>query len=471
MRFSSRPLSALLLLLPLILAAEARAGTVYVPYPGPVEIGDVEYEAQIWASNTDESDVRRIEHFFIPSREDGTVREDEGVTLVRIPPGTTMRLRIDEEAGGLIEVLAAPQVVITARLVQKSARAAGPLRGVQLPVISSDNLVEAGTAAHLQGWERNESATQTNVGLLNLGQDPTQCEVRVFRADSSQIASTALISLDALSHVQFDGALEILEADNVKDVRGEVTCDQPFYPYASIYHDDPAEIVVIGPSESGDSELVRPGDEPKFTYLDELNWSETSNVRSGPHKNVSGWDAHAGPNGIGGYKPIEINGTEYEHGISWFPGWNDSWVAWRLDGEYSRFTATVRIDDEMHGKYEWARVDRNTGRFIELKRPPGGFRAQETHDNFRVSAGARIRIRGDDELLFESEEFYAYGPAVEVDVDVTGVEVLRIELEPDHSEQAGAPHRAGLRSTPALVKLCSWFDLIDVADAKLFAAD
>ena len=471
MRFSIRPLFALLLCLPLALAAEASAGTLYVPYPGAVQIGDVEYEAQIWASNTDESTNRRIEHFFVPSLLDGTDREDQAPTVVRIPAGRTIRLRVEEQTSGLVEILAAPQVVVTARLVRQTAQAAGPLRGVQLPVVSSDTVVEGGTAAHLQGWERSEAATLTNVGILNLGDEAAQCEVRVFRADSSQIASTALISLRALTHVQFDEALETLQAGEVKDVRGEVVCDQPFYPYASVYYQDPAGIVFIAPSASGASELVRPGDEPKFTYLDELDWSEKFNIRNGPHKNVSGWEPHAGQHGIGGYKAIEINGTQYEHGISWFPGWSDSWVAWRLNGEYSRFTATVRIDDEKHGEYEWARVDRKTGKFIELKRPPGGFRAKEKHNQFRVSAGARIRIYGDGELLFESQEFYAYGPAIEVDVDVTGVQVLRVELEPDHSEQAGAPHRAGLKSTPALVRLCSWFDLIDLADAKLFEAD
>lgn len=467
---------ALLLLIPLALAVpaqQAQAGVVYVPYPGPVEIAGVQYETQIWVSNIDEEKFRRIEYLLIQSRKNGTERKD-GPTLVRIPPGVTTRLGISENVKGMVEIFAAPQVAINARLVRSVAVAgAKPGSGAQLPVVSSENLAAAGETIHLQGWERTEDLVHSNLGILNLGDSEIHCEIGVFRADGSQIASTALIRFNARSHVQYDEALGILEAGNVRDVRGEVTCDQEFYAYVSIFYDHldpelPTDVVFVEPSASGRSELRRPVDEGDFIYLDEMNWSQTSNVRNGPHKNASGWDPHAGKHGIGGYKKIEINGTTYEHGISWFPGWNDSWVAWRLDGEYQRFTATVRIDDEKTGEYEWALVDRSTGKFIDLVRPPGGYGARETSTNFRVGAAASIRIYGDGQLLFESGEFYAYGPAVEVDVDVTGVKVLRVELEADGHERANAPQRAGLPSPPALVRVCTWFDLIDLADAKLF---
>ncbi|MGD2113893.1 MAG: NPCBM/NEW2 domain-containing protein [Acidobacteriota bacterium] len=470
---------ALILFIPLfVLAAAAEAGVVYVPYPGPVEIGGVEYETQIWASNTDDQTIRRIEHLFLRSLSDGTDREDDQPTVVRIPPGVTTRLRIAEPSSGMIEILAAPQVVINARLVRTIPGSNHPPSGAQLPVISSENAAEAGQTLHLQGWERIEDLISSNLGIVNLGDDQVQCEVSVFRADSSQIASTALVRFNARSHVQYRRALAILQAGEVQDVRGEVTCDQPFYAYASVFYDRlpdeataPTDVVFIEPSATGGSALNRPVDEGDFVYLDELAWSDTRNIRNGPHKNVSGWDPHAGNHGVGGYKKIEINGVEYDHGISWFPGWGDSWVAWRLDGAYQRFTATVRVDDEKTGEYEWGVVNRSTGEFLDLKRPAGGFRAPETSNQFRIGAGASIRIYGDGQLLFESGEFYAYGPAVQVDVDVTGVQVLRIELEPDHHELAEAPHRNGHPSTPALVKRCSWFDLIDLADAKLFNAN
>jgi len=462
---------ALILLLPLAFAAQAQAGIVYVPYPGSVEIGGVRYETQIWASNTDQQEIRRIEHLFIRSLTDGTDREQQEPTVVRLPAGTTARLSVGEATSGLVEIFATPQVVVSARMVETVDGKTGPLAGSRLPVISSDNVADADATLSLQGWERIEGRVSTTFNLANLGNESTQCAVDVYRADGSEIRPTALIRVPPRSHVEFPSALGILKAGDIRDVRSEVTCDQSFYTWATVLYAEPSDAVLIEPSASGLSTLTRPVDPGDFVFLDTLSWTNTHNVRNGPHKNVSGWDPHAGRNGIGGYKKIEINGTAYEHGISWFPGWDDSWVDWTLDGRYQRFTATVRVDDEKTAEYEWGVVNRSTGEFIDLKRPAGGFRAAESNNQFRIGAGASIRIYGDGQLLFESGEFYAYGPAIQVDVDVTGVKVLRILLEPDHHEQAKAPHRNGLASTPALVKRCSWFDLIDVADAKLFPAN
>ena len=55
----------------------------------------------------------------------------------------------------------------------------------------------------------------------------------------------------------------------------------------------------------------------------------------------------------------------------------------------------------------------------------------------------------------------------QVDVDITGVQQLDLSLLGGHSEQANAPHRAGLTSTPARVETNTFHDLIDLAAAKL----
>lgn len=462
------PRYALIFLLALLLAPQAWAGTVYVLYPGPVEIGGIPYETQIWASNADGESFRRLEHFFIRSISDGTERETEP-TPVGLPAGVTKRLAVDRQTSGLLEVSAPPEVVVNARLVPAGDQG-GPTAGVQLPVISSASSAEAGEALHLQGWERIESLISTNLGLVNLGDDESQCEVSVFRSDGSQIGPTVLLGLNPRSHVQFDQALGILETGDIQDVRSTVRCNTAFYTYASVYHQDPVGATFILPSATGASALNRPGTDD-FIYLDVLDWVETANVRNGPNRNISGFNPHSAQGEIGGYKPIEINGKRYEHGVSWFPGWGNSAVTWQLDGEYTRFTATVRIDDEKRGDYEWGRVNRKTGELVELERPAGGFRASETDTLFRVGAGARIQIFGDGQVLFESDEFYAYGPAVQVDIDVRGVKRLRVVLLGTHHELRNAPHRAGLRSTPALVRTCSWFDLIDLADAKLYTSN
>jgi hypothetical protein len=457
--------NVLALLLPMALAAPAWAGTVYVPHPGNVEIGGVEYKTQIWASNVDESEARRIEHYFIRSLSDGTER-DAKPTVVRVGPGRTTRLEIDSASSGLVEIFAAPQVVITARLVQK-VPGPGPLAGAQLPVIDSDNVVEAGETAHLQGWERIENVVTTTFGLANLGDESAQCMVKVFRADGSQIKSTALLLLSSLSHVQFREALDILDAGNVKDVRSEVTCDQPFFPYVAVFADDPAGVVYVVPSASGKSELHRPAEEGDFVYLSDIPWTSTSNIEWGPWADRTG--VEGGRHGEGpvrqAFRLMQIKGEEYEKGISWIGHWGNSAVSWSLNGAYSRFTTLVRIDDEPLGRHEWGIVDAD-GNIVGIKRP---IPSHETRSVFKIGAGGSLQVIGDGKVLYRTRDFYAYGEPVFVDLDVTGVETLRLVFVADHVEQPDAPHRQGL-DVPKQTKKCPWWDLLVIPDAKLYPA-
>lgn len=69
----------------------------------------------------------------------------------------------------------------------------------------------------------------------------------------------------------------------------------------------------------------------------------------------------------------------------------------------------------------------------------------------------------------KTREFYAYGEPEDVDVDVSGVKQLRLELDPVHHELAAAPYRKGLTLTPLLIRM-RWHDLVDVAEPKLWLA-
>lgn len=451
------------------LAVPAFAGSVYVPYVDELAIGDAQYRTEVWVTNQDPERIRGFEYYMIRSLADGTQRPTEPVRRV-MRPGLTIRLQVTD-GPGILEIDGPAAIVTSARLVRVDATGAAQ-GGTQVPIVSSENLVPAGETAHLQGWERNGNGRVTNLGLLNLANEQTQCLISAFRSDSSQINQTALVTLPARTHIQYPDALGILGEVDLTDARAEVSCDQPFWAYASVYLPSTGDIVFIGPARTGASELVRPGDEPTFDFLSDLDWTETFNVGYGPYRDASGVDPHRPILPLGGYKPIEINGVVYEKGISFIPDWGDTgWVEWNLDGQYQRLTMTVRMDDEKRDQYEWGVVDRATGRFIRLERPAEGFRARETNSRFRIGAGGSLRIWGDGEILFESGEFYGWGPAVEVDVDVSGVKVMRVEILTAHHEQISAPYRNGLTQAPALVRRCSWFDQVDLADAKLWRSD
>jgi len=205
-------------------------------------------------------------------------------------------------------------------------------------------------------------------------------------------------------------------------------------------------------------------------------------------------------------------------------------VTYRLGGQYARFTAQVRMDDfdYTHTKrsgwqnqidYEWGIVNQASGKFLrgppasspfsatcpcvgdgggsEQNDPPeppskacaSGWRdagcdgqsAYVTGDNppvdrptemrMRIGAGGRLRIyaNGNSTPIYTSPEFYGRGSPVSVDLDTTGIDTLRFELDTRHTEQLDAPYRKGY-DQPAQTVYCRYFDMIALADAKLYRA-
>ena len=438
------------------------AETIYVPVVA-TQAGNVSYETRVMISNTGAADGH-LTTYFIPVNTDGATRDDGAGQNIILLGFSTFNTLPDGQGLGMFEVLTdSDRLAIHGQMV--GDRAGEEIIGPEIPAVSMKNAFRANQTAHVQGWERGGNKV-TDFGLLNLGSTEASCLFDVLRADGSAVVGNVALPFAPLSQGHVPDVLSVLSLANAADLRLVATCDQPFYPYATVSDPQTGEMRFITPSAISADGLPNPGAD-EFVYLSDLNWSGTTNIRNGPHKDVSGWDAHASELGIGGYKPIEINGVTYNKGISWFPGWGNSEVRWNLNGQYRRFEAIVRIDDEKTGFYEWGLVNRSTGNFIRLQRPAGGFRAAETSTNFRIGGGARIRIYGDGVQLLDSSEFYSYGNSINVSVDVEGVNVLRVELVATHHEQANAPHRNGLTSTPALVRTCSWHDLLNLADAKL----
>lgn len=253
-------LAALALLLCLGLAAPAFAGSVYVPLAADHTANGVRYQTQVWVTN-EGAEERRFVSYFIPSGEDGTERDGAG-QMVTVPPRQTTYLSSVTGAGetGMLEISGAPQIVANARMVA-TVNGVSSL-GTPMPVISSENLFEADSMAHLQGWMRS-NALRSDFGVLNLGHEPATCSIAVYRNDGSQIQSTAVISIPALSHRQFDDALNLLGVQSISAVRSTTSCDQPFSVYLRSYNVNTGELFFSLPSRSlGDSILTVPGEEP-----------------------------------------------------------------------------------------------------------------------------------------------------------------------------------------------------------------
>jgi hypothetical protein len=239
------------------MAAPAFAGAVYVPI-ADTERDGVTYETRISVSNQSDT-PRRFTAYFIPAVTDGTVRPpDGGGTDYTVAPFSTMILDPPSQVG-MIEISGAPQLVVQANLV--SIIDGVPQTTASVPVVSSENLWGAGETANVQSWQRSQRAA-TDYVLINLAHEANQCEIDVFRANGTQIGTTAVLTLPALSVAYFDNVLALLGQNLVADVRSTTSCTMPFYVYSNLLDDTTGEATLLAPSQQLNSALLPPGEDP-----------------------------------------------------------------------------------------------------------------------------------------------------------------------------------------------------------------
>lgn len=256
-------LSVCLALALALAAVPAFAGTVYVPILSENGSDDTSYVTRVWLTNQGQS-AQAVEYLLLANDTDGTKRSGSSKkpSKVTVQPGGTSVLEI-ESGPGMLEITAVgakPADLAISAEVRNTSQVGGKETHSVVPVLSSENVSGAGDTLVLQGLRRT-SGVFTNLILVNLGHAETQCSVKAFRAGGQQIASTALLSLKALTQVQFPDALRLLGETQAKDVYSQIECDQPFFAYLTVYEVATGEVLALEPSARGDSGLAPPGKE------------------------------------------------------------------------------------------------------------------------------------------------------------------------------------------------------------------
>ncbi len=259
--------AVLLLLVFLAPLAPALAGTVYVPLATQQTVGGVVYKTGVWVSNPSDA-PRRFTTAFIPSDTNGTGRAASGSATVQ-PRGSMLLTNIAPAgAHGMLKIDGAPQLVVRARL---DAVAAGRIvSSTPVPVISAENWVPARGIAHLQGLGAPAAGGAAGFGLVNLAAKTAECTAAAFRPNGGAIGRAVKLTAKPVSHRQLQEVLAGQGAAALADARLEVTCNQPFYAYATQLGGDGAQAAFVAPSgRLGDLELPGakdgegPGDKPE----------------------------------------------------------------------------------------------------------------------------------------------------------------------------------------------------------------
>ncbi|PYQ67495.1 MAG: hypothetical protein DMF53_01640 [Acidobacteria bacterium] len=239
----------------------AFAGAVYVPVPDPVSAAGSTHVVQLWVTNTGTTQSAYTATA-LDAETDGTQRPAQGPPASQVAAGRTTVLNGIGTVGkvGLLEVATSSSTSIEARLISTAPN--GITASVSpVPLISSSNQIGSGQTAILLGLRRdNTHGDYTNLGVINLAHQASQCEIKLFRADGTQIAATAQVTFKPLSLRFFADAFKLLGELDAADARAEVSCNQPFYAYATLYTALSSELLFITPAPTGASTLPGPGD-------------------------------------------------------------------------------------------------------------------------------------------------------------------------------------------------------------------
>lgn len=221
------------------------AGPVYVPVTLPNWYDGSLHSTEVWVSNPAGAQ-RGFSTYFIPAGVDGT---HSGGSEIPVPGLRTFLLSNVGPTSGLLEVRSGQEMSVEAQLINTSP--SGIQTRSKVPVISPANTVAAGKTAHLVGLERDPGrGTVSNLGVVNLGSQAAQCEVKLYRVNGTPIGSTVTLSFFALSLRQFDDALGAMGEQKISDARVQVTCNQPFFVFASVVNLPLSQIWFLEPSAS-----------------------------------------------------------------------------------------------------------------------------------------------------------------------------------------------------------------------------
>ncbi len=239
----------------------ARAGTVYIPVPDTVNNSTGSTHVMtVWVTNggTGQSPYTTT---LLNVDTDGTQRPSTPSPSTPVPAGRTSLLGGIGAPGkvGLLEVNAGSAMSIDARLVSTAPNGQN-FSLSPVPLISSANLFDSGKTATVLGLRRDLARGDfSSLGVVNLAQQASQCQVKLFRADGSQVGSTATLTFKPLSLRFFSDAYGLLGESQLADGRAEVSCDHPFYAYGTLFSQSNSQLLFLTPGASGGSTLTVPG--------------------------------------------------------------------------------------------------------------------------------------------------------------------------------------------------------------------
>jgi hypothetical protein len=248
------------------------AGQVFIPVAGHHAPGSrIAYRTEVWVTNAGQAEAQAVARF-VEQGADGTAPH-AGEVGFTIPAGATVLLAkiAPNGAGGMLEVSTAAALEVRARLdalpasdavdgiemiadpdaidSRASDRQRQPWSSAAIQAVSAAGALAAGEVAHLQGLGRQPGGEVTDLGLVNLSELATHCQMSAFASDGSRLGAPATVSLPPLGTRQLEDAFGSLGEQRLSGGRFEVTCDQQFYASAVVFAAGGSVVEAVAPSQ------------------------------------------------------------------------------------------------------------------------------------------------------------------------------------------------------------------------------
>jgi hypothetical protein len=222
-----------LLLLPALPPLPALAGTGYVPFVAASPVGAgratrVGFDLFNLGAVPRQGSVR-----FVVAGENGNAG-GASIFSLRLEPGRKYSEECCDNGSGLLILSGAPQIEYDVYLRETFPQQEAPnTLGFRLPVVTSKEALPAGSRGTLQILSADGAGVVvTSFGILNLGHLPAHCTVDGFPPYVEQFVRE--VTVPPVSVAGFPDIF--LRPTLGAQGRPTVICDQPFYPFALIYH-------------------------------------------------------------------------------------------------------------------------------------------------------------------------------------------------------------------------------------------
>jgi hypothetical protein len=231
----------------------AFAGTVYVPLAGNVTANGQEYSARVWVSNNG-TEARTFTSVFISDNRDGTAAKNRTARgTVPVPAQGSAFVHELAPAGsfGILEITGAPQLNVSASLALS-----GALTGLDIPVISSDNVFPANASVDLLGVLKTPTQA-TSAILVNTGHTPATCTTQLRTALGAAVGSAQTLTLRPLSQRVVADLATQFGSTGIAGGRFTTTCDKAFFAFGIVL-DANGDEELLSPAASAASTLSPP---------------------------------------------------------------------------------------------------------------------------------------------------------------------------------------------------------------------